>query len=86
MRRPQPTASATLRAITSSADQRVRLMGQATYKVVRGYGGWSMTHDGSTAGIYATKEAAFEAAVLAASNALKQGRGITISVEGSGGQ
>ncbi len=34
-------------------------------------------------GVYATKEAAFEAAAIAASNAIKEGHGITITVPGA---
>jgi hypothetical protein len=52
-----------------------------TYKIVRGGDGWSIAHGNKLEGSYATKEAAFEAAVLAASNAIKEGAGITITVE-----
>jgi hypothetical protein len=55
-------------------------MGTATYKVVRGATGWALDHDGRAEGDYATKEAAFEAAVGAASNAIKQGLGVSIVV------
>jgi hypothetical protein len=52
-----------------------------TYKVVRGADGWRIDHDGRLEGDYATKEAAFEAATAAASNAIKDGAGVTITVE-----
>ena len=52
-----------------------------TYKIVRGGDGWSISHDNRIEGSYATKEAAFEAAAAAASNAIKDGAGITITVE-----
>jgi hypothetical protein len=53
----------------------------ASYKVVRGGEAWAINHDGQVEGDYATKEAAFEAAVAAASNSIKRGFGISISVE-----
>jgi hypothetical protein len=52
-----------------------------TYKIVRGGDGWSISHGNRLEGNYATKEAAFEAAAAAASNAIKEGAGITITVE-----
>jgi hypothetical protein len=55
-----------------------------TYKIVRGGDGWSISHDNKLEGSYATKEAAFEAAAAAASNAIKDGAGITITVEPRG--
>jgi hypothetical protein len=58
-------------------------MGQARYDIRRAHDGWRILHDGQTLGGYATKEAAFEAAVGPASNAIKQGHGVTISVEAS---
>jgi hypothetical protein len=60
-------------------------MGHAIYKIVRGKDGWSIEHDGQIAGSYATKEVAFEAAVLPASNAIKRGHKVTITVEGASG-
>ena len=50
------------------------------YKIVRRGDSWVVDHDGSFEGDYATKEAAFEAAAAAASNAIKDGLGITISI------
>lgn len=57
-------------------------MGQASYKVVPNGDGWSVDHDGDRNGAYATKEAAFEAIVAAAANAIKSGHQISISVPG----
>jgi hypothetical protein len=56
-------------------------MAMETYKIVRGGNGWRVDHDGRREGDYATKEAAFEAAAAAASNAIKDGVGVTIIVE-----
>jgi hypothetical protein len=62
----------------------VRLaMAEAAYKIVPLNGGWGVLHDGIVSGDYLTKEAAFEAVVGAASNAIKMGQAVTITVEGS---
>jgi hypothetical protein len=58
-------------------------MGRAIYKVVETKDGWGVSHGGSVSGSYMTKEAAFEAAVGPASNAIKDGHAVQISVEGS---
>lgn len=55
----------------------------AVYTIVGHNGKWSVAHDGALTGSYATKEAAFEAAVSAASNAIKAGHGVQIEVPGS---
>ena len=55
-----------------------------TYKIVRHGNGWAVNHDGALEGDYATKEAAFEFAAAAASNAIKDGVGIAITVEPRG--
>jgi hypothetical protein len=52
----------------------------AVYNIVRNGDGWSVSHDGRLEGDYATKEAAFEAAAAAASNAIKSGLGVQISI------
>jgi hypothetical protein len=57
-------------------------MGVASYKIVPNRNGWGVDHDGRVLGSYATKEAAFEAAVAPASNAIKQGHEVRITVEG----
>jgi len=58
-------------------------MGRAGYEIVKADGGWSVSHQGETSGPYATKEAAFEAAVGAASNAIKLGHEVNVHVPGS---
>jgi hypothetical protein len=50
------------------------------YDVVRTGNGWTINHDGAMEGDYETKEAAFEAIYLAASNALKDGVGVAITI------
>lgn len=55
-------------------------MSNETYQVVRQGKNWAIDHDGRLEGDYATKEAAFEAIVAAASNAIKDGNGIAIKV------
>jgi hypothetical protein len=55
-------------------------MPTAAYKVVRCRDGWAIDHSGKVEGSYKTKEVAFEAAVLAASNAIKNGNAVTIHV------
>jgi hypothetical protein len=60
-------------------------MGRAYYSIVKlnGTDHWAIRHDGKLCGNYATKEAAFEAAVAPASNAIKEGLAVTISVDGT---
>lgn len=58
------------------------------YRVVGAEGAWRVAHDdgtgaGQTGMAYATKEAAFEAAVSAASNAIKAGHDVSIVVPGA---
>jgi len=53
---------------------------QTTYSIKRAGSSWTIDHDGDVGGEYASKEAAFEAAAAAASNAIKEGLGIVISV------
>ena len=50
------------------------------YDIVRAGQGWAILHNDAAEGEYATKEAAFEAVYAAASNAIKEGSGVTISV------
>jgi hypothetical protein len=42
-------------------------MGIASYEIVGAAGEWRVNHDGQAANVYQTKEAAFEAACVAAS-------------------
>lgn len=55
-------------------------MGLATYAVVEIDAEWGILHDGGVEGKYATKESAFEAAVAAASLAVRQGHEVHVSV------
>jgi hypothetical protein len=57
----------------------------AAYEIVRSDAGWGVAHGGEITGAYATKEAAFEAAAAAASNAIKQGHEVKVSVPGTQG-
>jgi hypothetical protein len=53
-----------------------------SYNIVRANGGWAISHNkGKPEGSYPTKEGAFEVVCLAASNDIKKGVGITITVE-----
>ena len=45
-------------------------MGLASYELIGSGGEWRISHDGKAENVYQTKEAAFEAAVAAASLAL----------------
>jgi len=56
-------------------------MARTDYSIVRAKGGWGIRQSGGVTESYLTKEAAFEAAVAAASNAIKEGNAITISVD-----
>ncbi|MET0720715.1 MAG: hypothetical protein ABWY64_07750 [Tardiphaga sp.] len=65
-------------------------MGLATYAIIETgkteTGGaesgntWGILHDGDVEGIYATKESAFEAAVAAASLAVREGHEVHVTV------
>ena len=48
-------------------------MGQAVYEIVGSAGEWRIRHDGNAENVYQTEEFAFEAAIAAASLALRQG-------------
>jgi hypothetical protein len=54
-------------------------MGLAQYAIVPVHGQWGVLHDGEVNGAYATKEAAFESAVAAASTAMRQGHEVHVS-------
>jgi hypothetical protein len=58
-------------------------MKSAAYSIVRHQDGWGVEHDGQISGPYDTKESAFEAALGPASNAIKLGYAISITVAGS---
>jgi hypothetical protein len=55
-------------------------MGFASYAVISTSKGWGILHDGDVEGEYATKEAAFESAVAAASLAIREGHEVHVSV------
>jgi hypothetical protein len=58
-------------------------MGIAAYEVIGSGGEWRVSHDGKALNLYQTKESAFEAAVAAASLALRQGHEVRISAPAS---
>jgi hypothetical protein len=55
-------------------------MGLAQYQILPLEDEWGVLHDGEVKNRYATKEAAFEAAVAAASLAIREGHEVHISV------
>ena len=57
-------------------------MGLATYAVIDHTSKWVVLHDGEPEGDFATKEAAFEAAIAAASLAVREGHEVHVSVPG----
>ena len=59
-------------------------MGLAAYDIVGNEKEWRVRHDGKAKNVYETKEAAFEAAVAAASLALRQGHEVRVTVPGHG--
>ncbi|AXK82312.1 hypothetical protein DW352_18380 [Pseudolabrys taiwanensis] len=61
-------------------------MSIAAYSVKRAKDGWSVEHDGELGGSYISKEAAFEAIAMAASNAIKDGHEVRIVVPGHEGK
>jgi hypothetical protein len=63
-------------------DSKEAPMGLAEYMIVSRPQGWTVLHDGTAQHDYETKEAAFEAAVAAASLAIRQGHEVHVSVPG----
>ena len=61
-------------------------MGRANYRIVPHQGGWGVDQGGSLAGPYVSKEAAFEAAVGPAMNAIKLGDEVNLTVPGGEGE
>src|SRR3984957_3865957 len=59
------------------------IMAIASYEVVGSGGVWRVKHDGEPVGSYQTKESAFEAAVAAASLAIREGYEVQLSVPGT---
>jgi hypothetical protein len=66
------------------SDKERRAMGLAAYEIIGDDAEWRVRHDGKAENVYETKEAAFEAAVAAASLALRQGHEVRISAPGRG--
>jgi hypothetical protein len=64
-------------------DPKEASMGLASYEIVGAAGEWRVRHDGQAKNVYQTKESAFEAAVAAASLALRQGHEIRVSAHAS---
>jgi hypothetical protein len=60
-------------------------MGLANYRIFGTPGAWRVDHDGKAENVYATKEAAFEAAVSAASLALREGHEVVVTAPGADG-
>lgn len=58
-------------------------MGLASYEIFGLAGEWRVRHDGKSENVYETKEAAFEAAMAAASLALRQGHEVRITAPAS---
>lgn len=54
-------------------------MGLASYAVIENGATWGVLHDGDVEGTFETKEAAFEAAIAAASLAIRQGHEVHVS-------
>src|SRR6186713_1388599 len=64
-------------------DSKETAMGLAEYMIISKPDGWTVLHDGTAQNDYGTKEAAFEAAVAAASLAIRQGHEVRVSVPGN---
>lgn len=57
-------------------------MGLATYAITPVGKKWGILHDGQIEGDYVTKESAFEAAVAAASLAVREGHEVRVTAPG----
>jgi len=57
-------------------------MGTAQYDVISKGDGWAISHDGAVGIAYSTKEAAFEAAMSAASLAIRDGHEVIVCAPG----
>jgi hypothetical protein len=61
-------------------------MAEYRYEIVGHENNWSVRVGGETGMGYATKVAAFEAAVMDANNALREGHDVVVTVRGSAGE
>ena len=59
-------------------------MKEAVYRIDRISSGWMVQHEGTSHGPYELPEAAFDAAVSSASQAIKEGLDVTIALKFSG--
>ena len=59
-------------------------MGLASYEIIGDDAEWRVRHEGKAENVYETQEAAFEAAVDAASLAVRQGHEVRVSAPGRG--
>ena len=57
-------------------------MGRASYAILEHGDKWVVLHDGEINGDFATKEAAFEFAIAAASLAIRQGHEVSVTAPG----
>jgi hypothetical protein len=56
-------------------------MALAAYDVIESGASWGVRHDGNVEGTFETKEAAFEAAIAAASLAIRQGHEVRVTLQ-----
>jgi hypothetical protein len=69
-----------LQTVLRLAEQSEVAMRQINFTIKHNGSDWTIEQDGDVGGNYATKEAAFETAAAAASNAIKEGHGVLILV------
>lgn len=77
------TATETPSDIPARGELRARTVATDAYEIGGGEGVWHVNCGAQKSMPYASKEAAFEAAVAAASNAIRDGHDVTIHVAGS---
>jgi hypothetical protein len=73
------TSAAARQRTTNGYGGKEETMGLAAYDIVGRGGEWHVEHDGLAQNTYQTKEAAFEAAIAAASLAMRQGHAIRLT-------
>jgi hypothetical protein len=72
------------KAIRLFQNKGAKAMGMASYEIIGHDTEWRVRHDGKAENVYETKEAAFEAAIAAASLALRQGHEVRVAAPGRG--